>query len=98
MLDHTVYHLDGAGQLGDLDMVLGIENLNAVQWVYGDGAPSAKHWIHIYKRIEEAGKGIYTVGDADDFLAVYAQVKNHLYYNGMFTQKDRCIAEKLLNC
>jgi len=97
ILDHTIYHLDGVGQLPHLDIVLNMEKLNAVQWVYGDGAPSARNWVDIYKRIEEAGKGIHVVGDADDFLAVHAKIKNYLYYNNIFVQKDRSLVEKLMD-
>jgi 5-methyltetrahydrofolate--homocysteine methyltransferase len=95
LLDHTIYHLDGVGQIPHLDMLLGLENLDAVQWVYGAGQPTAPHWIDLYKRIEAAGKGIQVVGDADDFFAVYGQVKNHLYYNAGFSLKERAVAEKL---
>jgi 5-methyltetrahydrofolate--homocysteine methyltransferase len=102
LLDHTIYHLDGVGQIPHLDMLLDIENLDAVQWVYGvnawaygDGKPSAPHWIDLYKRIEAAGKGIHVLGSADDFFAVYEEVKNYLYYRADFSQKDRRTAEKL---
>jgi 5-methyltetrahydrofolate--homocysteine methyltransferase len=96
ILDHTIYHLDGMGQIPHLDKLLSIENLDAVQWVYGDGKPAAPHWLDLYKQIEAAKKGIHVIGSADDFLAVYSQVKNYLYYNAAFLQKDRPAAEKLL--
>jgi 5-methyltetrahydrofolate--homocysteine methyltransferase len=95
LLEHTIYHLDGVGQIPHLDKLLALEDLDAVQWVYGEGKPAARHWIDLYKRIETAGKGIHVVGGADDFFAVYDQVKQYLYYNAGFLQKDRGTAEKL---
>jgi 5-methyltetrahydrofolate--homocysteine methyltransferase len=96
MLNHSIYHLDGTGQIPHLDSLLSLEDLDAVQWIYGDGKPTARHWIDLYKRIEAANKGIHVVGDMDDFLAVYSAVKKNLYYIGYFTRKDREKAENLI--
>lgn len=38
-LAHSIYHLDGVGELRHLDDVLALEALEAVQWVPGDGQP-----------------------------------------------------------
>jgi 5-methyltetrahydrofolate--homocysteine methyltransferase len=95
-LDHTIYHLDGVGEIPHLDMLLSIDELDAVQWVFGDGKPGPTHWIDLYKRIEKAGKGIHVTGGADDFIEVHSQVKQSLYYKGSFANKDRAKADKLL--
>jgi 5-methyltetrahydrofolate--homocysteine methyltransferase len=96
-LNNAIYHLDGVGQLAHLDDLLALEDLDAVQWVYGDGKPSAPHWIDVYKRIEAAGKGIQIVGGPDDIRGVYTQVKNNLYYTAAMPAKDRRIAEELVS-
>ena len=95
-LDHTIYHLDGVGQIPHLDMLLSIEKLDAIQWVYGDGQPPSPHWIDLYKRIEKAGKGIHVIGSAEDFITVHSHVKNNLYFKGGFRENKRALAEKLL--
>ena len=56
LVDKSIYHLDGPGALLHLDRLLEINNLNGIQWVYGAGQPSAKHWIPILKKIQDAGK------------------------------------------
>jgi 5-methyltetrahydrofolate--homocysteine methyltransferase len=94
-LGHSIYHLDGVGQILHLDSLLSLENLDAVQWIYGAGKPTARHWIDLYKRIEAVNKGIQVIGDEDDFMAVYSAVKKNLYYIGHFTQNDHVSAEKL---
>lgn len=96
ILNHTIYHLDGIGQIPHLDILLSLDKLNAIQWVPGDGQPNAPYWIELYKRIEAAGKGIHVLGSADDFMKVYSQVKKGLYFSGWFGQNDRAVAEKLL--
>ena len=55
-LSRTMYHLDGAGQLAHLDTLLQMEELDAVQWVPGDGKPDQRHWPEVYRRIAAAGK------------------------------------------
>lgn len=69
-LSHTIYHLDGIGQLRHLDDLLTLPKLNAVQWVSGDGQPDGKAWLDVYKKIDAAGKRSWVVGGARDFLDV----------------------------
>jgi hypothetical protein len=57
-LSRTIYHLDGVGQLPHLDSLLSIEELDAVQWVPGDGKPGQTHWPEVYRKIVAAGKKI----------------------------------------
>ena len=66
-LDRSIYHLDGPGSLHHLDALLATD-LNAIQWVYGAGQGSARHWIDVYKRIQAAGKGVQVF--AEDFAEV----------------------------
>jgi hypothetical protein len=65
-LDYTMYHLDGLQALKDLDMLLEIPELNAIQW-----GPPPQHWdwhewIDVYKRIQAAGKGFFLPVPAKD--------------------------------
>lgn len=55
---NTIFHLDGPGALKHLDTLLEIPKLAGIQWVYGAGQPSARHWIDVLKRIQKAGKCI----------------------------------------
>jgi len=57
-LEASIYHLDGPGALQHLDSLLDIEELNAIQWVYGAGNGRASDWMHVYKRCQAAGKGL----------------------------------------
>lgn len=55
---NTIFHLDGPGALRHLDQLLAIPNLAGIQWVYGAGQPSAKYWMDVLHKIQDAGKAI----------------------------------------
>jgi hypothetical protein len=56
--DASLYHLDGPGALKHLDSLLAIEELSAIQWVYGAGRGRASDWIWVYRKCQAAGKGV----------------------------------------
>ncbi len=58
-LDRTIYHLDGPGALRHLDTLLDIGQLDAIQFVYGDGAKPASRWMHVFQRIQAGGKNLH---------------------------------------
>jgi hypothetical protein len=57
-LPATIYHLDGVGSLTHLDTLLGVEKINGIQWVPGNGKPPAREWADVLKKIQKAGKCI----------------------------------------
>lgn len=62
----SIYHLDGPGALHHLDSLLAIPELNAIQWVSGAGKGPETRWLHVYRKCQEAGKGIQLGVDAQD--------------------------------
>jgi len=65
-----MYHLDGIGQLPHLDSLLTINELDAVQWVPGDGKPKQGEWPHVYQKIYMAGKKIQIWEGIDNLESV----------------------------
>ncbi len=59
-LPHSMYHLDGVGQLAHLDSLLQIQELNGVQWVPGDGMPGVTEWPDVQRKISRAGKRLHS--------------------------------------
>ena len=55
-VNHNFYHLDGKGQIPQLDVLLSMENLAGIQWIPGTGQPEAYQWLPLLKRIRDAGK------------------------------------------
>lgn len=68
-LDRSIYHLDGPGALRHLDTLLEIEKLDAIQFVYGDGAKPATRWLDVYRKIQAAGKGVQAYIEPEDLDA-----------------------------
>lgn len=56
---HNVFHLDGPGVARNLDSILTLPHLAAIQWVqgYGKDRPILQ-WIPMIKKIQEAGKSV----------------------------------------
>ena len=57
-MDRTVYHLDGPGELNHIDALLAVEELDAIQWIQGEGNPSSDYYIDLYQKILSAGKQV----------------------------------------
>jgi hypothetical protein len=57
-LEASIYHLDGPNALPHLDALLEIDELNAIQWVFGAGQGRASDWLEVYERCQDAGKGL----------------------------------------
>lgn len=59
-LDHSIYHMDGLGEIPHLDHILSIPRLDAIQWTPGAGVgdPGDERWIEMYQKIQAAGKGL----------------------------------------
>lgn len=57
-LKRTIYHLDGPGALRHLDSILAIRELNALQFVPGEGNNQFARWVHVYQKAQAARKGI----------------------------------------
>lgn len=84
-LDRTHFHLDGPGALKHLDRLLELRELSGIQWVYGAGQGSAGDWLHIYKKIQAAGKCIECLcGSVEDARTIMANLKPQgIWFNGV---------------
>ena len=71
-LDHCMYHWDGPGALPHHDHLLGIEGIDALQWVPGAGAEPIcdPKWWPMYHKTIEAGKKLilWNLPDKDTLL------------------------------
>ncbi|NQU11065.1 hypothetical protein HQ590_09765, partial [bacterium] len=65
-LDHALYHLDGTQAMHQLDALLAIEALDAIEWTPQAGIPGggSPQWYDLYRRIKAAGKSVQAVGVA----------------------------------
>lgn len=80
-LQRSIFHLDGPQALRHLDLLLDMPDLDAVQWVYGAGGGRACDWLHVYRRIQEAGKAIQVVAvDPEDALGALRALSPQGFY------------------
>ena len=63
-LDYSMYHLDGTTAVHQLDALLEIEPLDAIEWTPQTGLPGggSPQWYDLYRRIKAAGKSVQAVG------------------------------------
>jgi hypothetical protein len=83
-LDYPVYHFDGIEQEKHLIHLLKLEKLKAIQWTYVAGQPSASHYLHILKRIQEAGKSLIIMAPPTDVPILL----EHLSARGLYIHTE----------
>ena len=71
----NVHHLDGPGCRNHLDSILGIPDLDMIQWVYGAGNGRASDYIDLYRKIQAAGKGLHMVIGLDELPVIMENLK-----------------------
>ena len=62
-LERCLFHLDGPGAFPRLDLLLGLREIQAVQWAYGAGQGPAARWIEVYRRCLAAGKAVQVLAE-----------------------------------
>ena len=67
---NCMYHLDGPQAIRHLDMLLTLEDLKSVQWIYGAGSPRPMQWLDLYGKIAAAGKLNVILGTPGEYLDV----------------------------
>jgi hypothetical protein len=72
-LDHTIYHLDGVDAIKHLDLILSVPEIDAIQWVPGEGRPTAVHWIPMLEKIQRAGKGLFVFAEGIEEVRTLAR-------------------------
>lgn len=81
-LDACSYHYDGPECLVHLDDILGIENIQVIQWVCGARNKPNLEWLDLFKQIQAAGKGLWLATNPEE-LKVYMK---ELRPEGMYYQ------------
>ncbi|MDR3709321.1 MAG: hypothetical protein P4L33_13555 [Capsulimonadaceae bacterium] len=81
-IDHTMYHLDGPGELPHLDQLLAIAELGGIQWVPGGANPDVQEWPEVNGKIGASGKNLFTWGTLERFNILARQFgrRNGIYY------------------
>ena len=96
-LTNTIYHLDGIGELNHINDILALKDLNAVQWVYGDGKGKASDWLDVYQQIKAAGKLMMINCDPADYLKVLDVLHGEPYTIHYLKKTERDLAQILID-
>lgn len=75
-LDRTIWHLDGPLELKHLDKLLNITELDAIQWIPGEGNPDGgdKCWIPLYKKIQSKGKLLQIFVPSEKVMPILSRI------------------------
>jgi len=95
-MEANVYHLDGPGALRHLDSLLGIQSLNAIQWVYGAGNGRASDWLPVYKKCQAAGKGLQIGLELDEIDLFMRELKPNGLWLSIYGVPDHETADAIL--
>ncbi len=88
--DRLLYHFDGPGALQQLDAVLEIPEIDAVQWVPGAGNTLSgdEKWFWIYDKVRAAGKSLwiylYDYRDFSETVAVADKLVKRYGNDGLY--------------
>ena len=74
-LKHCIYHYDGIGALSHLDDILAIKEIDAIQWVPGEGKPKTIEWMDLYKKIQKSGKCLWLDWSAQEIKDHFKELK-----------------------
>ncbi|MDR0476008.1 MAG: hypothetical protein LBH43_20375 [Treponema sp.] len=74
-LKHCVYHFDGVGALSHLDEILGIKEIDVIQWVPGAGRPRQAEWMELLKKIQKSGKGLWLEWSPQEIKERFKELK-----------------------
>lgn len=74
---YSMYHLDGPGAVHQLDALLELPELDAVQWIRGDGGGEALDWLPLMQRVQAGGKLLYTECPPADLRVLLETLNPH---------------------
>ena len=83
LLSHSLYHMDGKGELAHLPQLLAIDRLDAIQWCPGEGVPRPMEWMDVYRQIRQSGKNMHILGDEEDLRAIAGEIGTKGLYSNL---------------
>lgn len=97
-LGHSIFHMDGPGELVHLDALLDLAHITAIQWQPGDGQPTCSNWVPLLQKIQARGKGLQLFVWPHDVPGIVANLSPHgvmLWFPDAMTrdEADRVLAE-----
>lgn len=63
-----VFHLDGPGATRHIDALLEVQEMQAIQFVPGSGAPSLRPWLDMLRKIQDRGRSLIIATSPDEVM------------------------------
>lgn len=69
-MDAAIYHWDGPGELPHLDHIVSVPGIKALEYVSVPADPpnASPHWLPYYRRVAEAGRGVFLRSARPDLI------------------------------
>jgi hypothetical protein len=75
-MDYNVFHLDGRGVAKNIDAILSIPEIDAIQWVQGVGDDqSIEQWKPLIRKIQAAGKSVQVFLQPNELTGFMSDMK-----------------------
>jgi hypothetical protein len=75
-MDYNVFHLDGRGVAKNIDAILSIPEINAIQWVQGVGNDQPiEQWKPLIRKIQAAGKSVQVFLQPNELIDFMSDMK-----------------------
>ncbi|MEN8229855.1 MAG: hypothetical protein ABFS38_16965, partial [Bacteroidota bacterium] len=75
-MDYNVFHLDGPGLVRHIDPILAISEIDAIQWVQGEGDNKpVEQWKPLIRKIQSAGKSVVVILQPDELTGFMSDMK-----------------------
>jgi hypothetical protein len=69
-VDRAVYHLDGPDATRQIDLLLEVPTIQAIQFTPGEGSPSTLRWVDMFKKIQARGRSLLIICPPDEVLSL----------------------------
>ena len=89
--ENAIYHLDGKGEIIHLEKLMACQDLQAIQWVPGDGNGSHTDYPELMKTILHGGKGTFVWGGKQflrDLEKIVGSLKGVYVRYGLEAEED----------
>jgi len=98
-LDNSIYHLDGKGQIAHLDLLLGLKELDGIQWsvpvVTSDPPHDDPVWYPYFKRIQKRGKLLYILAKPEKVESLISELSPKGLFISTFCRSEEEVKELL---
>lgn len=75
-MDYNIFHLDGPGVARHIDPILAISEIDAIQWVQGEGNNKPiERWKPLIRKIQSAGKSVVVILQPDELTGFMSDMK-----------------------